>query len=106
MNTIDKSNYLTFEDLRQIDENGEEVWYARALSKLLGYSDFRNFLTVIEKAKKSCINSGNKVSKHLGDIAEVVEIGSGAKAQYPSFKLSRYSCYLKSNLTLTTKIGK
>lgn len=94
MNKLEKHHQQPFEDLKQLDGNGNEFWYARALSKLLGYADFGNFLNVIEKAEKSCINSGGKVSDHLGDITEVVQIGSGAKKSYPSFRLSRYACYL------------
>jgi DNA-damage-inducible protein D len=94
MNKLEKHHHQTFEELKQLDENGNEFWYARVLSKLLGYANFTNFLTVIEKAEKSCINSGGKVSDHLVDTSEVVQIGSGAKKSYPSFKLSRYACYL------------
>ena len=32
-----------FESIKHIDENGDEFWYARELSKVLEYRDFRNF---------------------------------------------------------------
>ncbi len=94
MNEIEKLHHNTFEELKQIDEYGNEFWYARALAKLLGYADFRNFLKVIEKAKKACANSNYEVSDHLVEVTEVVKGGSGVSNPYPSFKLSRYACYL------------
>jgi len=94
MKELEQQHYDTFESLKQIDEHGVEFWYARALAKLLGYKDFRNFLKVIEKAKNSCQNSGYEVSDHLVEVTEVVSGGSGVSNPYSSFKLSRYACYL------------
>jgi len=91
---IKEINSLTFEDIKQIDEDGTEFWYARALAKILEYSDFRNFLKVVEKAKKACINSNYELSDHLVEVTEVVKGGSGVSNPYPSYKLSRYACYL------------
>ena len=94
MKDLEREHHNTFESLKQVDENGAEFWYARALAKLLGYKDFRNFLKVIEKAKISCENSGFKILDHLVEVNEVVAGGSGVSNAYPSFKLSRYACYL------------
>ncbi len=93
-NTIEQTHYQSFEDIRQVDQNGNEFWYARALGKLLGYSDFRNFTKVVEKAKEACVNSGQDISDHLVEVTEVVLGGSGVSNPYPSFGLSRYACYL------------
>ena len=84
----------TFEDIRHFDENGNEYWLARQLSKVLEYSEYRHFLPVIEKAKDACRNSNNPVSNHFEDILEMVDIGSGAKRPVPDIRLSRYACYL------------
>ena len=95
MNTnIEQINHQSFEDIKQIDENGNEFWYARALSKLLEYSDFRNFIKVIEKAKKACINSKYELSDHIVEVNEMVHLGSGSNREIKSYKLSRYACYL------------
>jgi DNA-damage-inducible protein D len=83
-----------FEQIKQIDENGNEFWSARQLSKVLEYTDFRNFTTVINKAKEACRNSGQPVDQHVVDFNEVLIAGQGAKQVYPSVKLSRYACYL------------
>lgn len=53
---IDESN-KSFEDIKHIDENGIEFWYARELMKVLSYKDWRYFDAVIEKAKIACQNS-------------------------------------------------
>jgi DNA-damage-inducible protein D len=83
-----------FEQIRQIDEYGNEYWGARQLAKALDYTDFRNFLAVIGKAKEACKNSGHAVENHLVDFNEMVQIGSGAQREMESYKLSRYAGYL------------
>lgn len=87
-------HHQTFEDIKQFDSNGNEFWYARALAKVLDYADFRNFVTVIEKAKKACDNSGQSTADHIVEVTEMVPIGSGAQREMDSFALSRYACYL------------
>ena len=83
-----------FKQIKQIDENRNEYWGARQLAKVLEYADFRNFLTVINKAKEACKNSGQRVENHLVDFNEEIKHGKGAVQLYPSVKLSRYACYL------------
>lgn len=83
-----------FEQLKQIDENGTEFWSARAISKLLGYSEYRHFQPVIAKAKEACVNSGHPIEDHFEDILGMVAIGSGALREVPDVQLSRYACYL------------
>ena len=83
-----------FEQIKRKDENGNEYWTARTLAKALDYTDFRNFLSVIEKAKEACINSKQRVENHIVEFNEMVPIGSGAERLTQSYKLSRYACYL------------
>jgi DNA-damage-inducible protein D len=49
---------------------------ARQLSKVLDYTDFRNFTGVIEKAWNACKNSGNDPKDHIVEDNEMVTIGS------------------------------
>jgi DNA-damage-inducible protein D len=42
--------------------NNMECWSARDLQEILGYTEWRNFLKVIEKAKIACENTGVSVS--------------------------------------------
>ena len=91
-----KENYnnKTFEDIKHIDENGIEFWYARELMKVFGYKDWRYFDTVIEKAKIACQNSEITDNDHFVVSNKMVEIGSGAKRKQKDYKLTRYACYL------------
>ncbi|ALU27137.1 DNA damage-inducible protein D [Myroides odoratimimus] len=87
-------NESLFEQIRQIDEAGNEYWSARQFAKVIEYVDFRNFERVLNKAKQACENSGYAVADHIVDFNEMVSIGSGAVREMPSYKLSRYACYL------------
>lgn len=91
---LSNQNISLFEQIRQTDENGNEFWMARQLAKVLEYTDFRNFLGVIAKAREACKNSGQPIENHLVETNEMVAIGSGAERVMQSYKLSRYACYL------------
>jgi DNA-damage-inducible protein D len=67
-----------FEDASQIDFDGNEYWDARDLAGLLEYSDYRNFLNIVDKAKEACSTTGIPVVDHFVDATEMVDIGSGA----------------------------
>jgi len=92
--SISKQMTTIFEQIRRIDENGNEFWSARDFSKTLEYVDYRNFTSVINKAKEACKNSNQIITDHFVDINEMVLLGSGAERQVDSIKLSRYACYL------------
>lgn len=91
---VSKKGLSVFEQIKQIDEQGNEYWGARQLAKALEYTDFRNFTSVINKAKEACKNSGQPVENHLVDFNEEITHGKGAVQVYKSVKLSRYACYL------------
>jgi len=91
---IEQIQNQTFENIRQVDHDGNEFWYARALAKILDYADYRNFLQVIEKAKTACEKSGYQVKDHLVESTEEIQHGKGATKLYDSYALSRYACYL------------
>ena len=93
LNDIDKTNKL-FEDVKHVDENGIEFWYARELMPILQYSNWQNFEKIIDKAKISCKNSDISVSDHFTDVSKMVKIGSGAYRKQIDHKLTRYACYL------------
>ena len=88
------TTHKTFEEIKQLNEHGMEFWMARKLSKVLGYTEFRNFTPVIERAKNACKTSGQAISDHFVEIHEMVDIGSGAQRKMNSYMLSRYACYL------------
>lgn len=93
MKNIDKNN-KSFEDIKHIDENGIEFWYARELMSILQYSNWQNFEKIINKAKISCENSNINVLDHFTDINKMVQIGSGAERKQQDYELTRYACYL------------
>ena len=91
-----KSNYnnQTFEEIRHVNEEGEEYWYARELQAVLDYKEWRKFESVIKKAIKACENSGIRALDHFVGIDKMVTIGSGALKHIKDYKLTRYACYL------------
>jgi len=85
---------LPFERIRKVNEAGNEYWESRDLAEVLDYTQYRNFETVIEKAKLACFNSGHRIEDHFADVSNMVEIGSGATREIKVTLLSRYACYL------------
>lgn len=83
-----------FEQIKRTNDAGMEFWSSRDFAEVLGYSDYRNFEGVIEKAKLACFNSGHRLEDHFVDVTEMIEIGKGGQRQVKSVLLSRYACYL------------
>ena len=83
-----------FERIRRTNAAGAEYWSSRDFAQVLGYTDYRNFAQVIQKARVACFNSGQPVEDHFVDITEMVSIGSGAQRSLKTILLSRYACYL------------
>ncbi len=87
-------NGQSFEDIKHVDENGVEYWYARELMPILQYSNWQNFEKIIQKAIIACENSRISVIDHFTDVNKMVQIGSGAYREQKDYKLTRYACYL------------
>lgn len=85
--------YNSFEAIVH-ESGGVEFWSARDLCPLLGYSQWRNFVKVIEKAKISCGNAGHDVKDHFADVSKMVTLGSGSEREVDDVMLTRYACYL------------
>lgn len=83
-----------FESIKHVDEDGNEFWYARELSNVLEYKDWRNFLKVLNKAKDACKNSGFNVNEQLVGVNKLSNRNNNAQINIQDFKLSRYICYL------------
>lgn len=83
-----------FEEASQVDDEGEEFWFARDLQTLLGYTKWDNFLTVISKAKNACDQSGNVTEDHFAGVGKMISLGKGAEREIEDIVLSRYACYL------------
>jgi len=83
-----------FEEIKHIDESGVEFWYARELMEILEYTQWRNFLKVIDKAIEACKNSNINTCEHFADVSKMIQIANNAERVVGDFKLTRYACYL------------
>ncbi|MBO5413415.1 MAG: DNA damage-inducible protein D, partial [Clostridia bacterium] len=83
-----------FEQIKHIDENGVEFWYARELMVVLEYSKWGNFKNVIKKAINACKGSNINEEEHFADVGRVLKVGNNAEMDIEDFKLTRYACYL------------
>ncbi len=75
-------------------QDGIEYWLARELQELLGYSEWRNFLNAVNKAKESCETTGEAVTDHFVDVNKTIQMPTCATKDVPDFMLTRYACYL------------
>lgn len=92
-NEIENYKEKTFEDIKHIDDKGNEFWEARELQEILGYKEWRYFSAVIEKAQVACSQSNNNINSHFGVNTKIVKAGVTTKTII-DYKLSRYACYL------------
>ena len=76
------------------DYRGVECWSARELQKVFNYTDWRNFLKAIEKARESCKNAGEKVTDHFVEFNKTIPMPKGAEKEIVDIALTRYACYL------------
>ena len=96
MNKIIEEEYYnqTFEDIKHIDENGFEFWYARELMPVLQYVKWQNFKKIINKAMIACENSEISTKDCFTDISKPIISGKGKEEFIEDYKLTRYACYL------------
>ena len=45
-----------------------ECWSARELQLIFNYTEWRNFLKVVNKAKEACLHAGTEIHDHFVDI--------------------------------------
>ncbi len=87
-------SYNTFEEIKHIDENGNEYWLARELQVALEYKKWQKFMNVIENAKTACKQSNFIIDDHFTQVGKMINLPKGAKRTTIDYKLSRYACYL------------
>lgn len=76
------------------DYKGIECWSARELQTIFGYTEWRNFLKVIDKAEEACTNAGEQLKDHFVEINKLIDLAKGAKREIEDIALTRYACYL------------
>jgi DNA-damage-inducible protein D len=76
------------------DYKGIECWSARELQQIFNYSEWRNFLKVVDKAKEACSNAGENISDHFVGVNKMIELAKSAQREIDDIALTRYACYL------------
>ena len=94
MNELENINETIFENIKHVDDEGTEYWYARELQKVLEYKRWDKFYNVIESAQVACSISNYNVLDHFSQVGKMVDIGSNTSRNIVDYKLSRYACYL------------
>lgn len=94
MNELELKQKKLFDDLKHVDEDGNEYWLARELQVALQYKEWRNFNKVIDTAKIACKISQQIVTEHFVEVNKMFIIGNGAKRKQVDYRLTRYACYL------------
>lgn len=85
---------LSFDEISHFTDDGVEFWYARELQRVLDYTEWRNFVAVIEKAKIACSNSGVPLEECFVDASKTSPMPNGGVKEIPDIMLTRYACYL------------
>lgn len=93
MSNLKAVEYKPFEEIKHISDEGIEFWFARELSVVLDYVQWRNFEKVLQRAILACKNSGNEMHDHFAEVSKIVEAGATSKP-IKDYKLTRYACYL------------
>ena len=62
LDNLEKINETLFEDIKHIDEYGNEYWLARELMHVLEYDKWNNFHSVIKHAQKANIQKNPAIS--------------------------------------------
>ncbi len=87
-----------FDQIKKINDHGQEYWSARDLYKVLEYTEYGKFLPTIHKAELACQSSKQQVTEHFAQVSEPQksrnQYGETEGQVVSDYHLSRYACYL------------
>jgi DNA-damage-inducible protein D len=89
-----RSTMDQLERVKRVSSTAEEYWLAREINDLLGYPTWREFESVIERARASFVQNGIEPSHQIVLTHKMMEVGKGAQRQGDDYFLSRAACYL------------
>lgn len=81
-----------FDSIKYTDTIGEH-WFARELMPIMGYSQWRRFNDVINRAMTSMANEGTDTRLHFSQVSKVVSGGNLGDQKRLDFRLTREACY-------------
>lgn len=81
-------------EMMHVSARGTDYWRAREIYETLGYAQWRNFETALQRAQEACEGVGVDPANHFVATSKMVELGSGAARHVPDFFLTRTACYL------------
>lgn len=81
-------------EIKDDEGNSLEIWYARELQQVLGYTRWENFAVAIRRAMDSCKSLNVNVDDHFREVTKMIPTAKGAHRPIQDFMLTRYACYL------------
>ncbi|MDR0206845.1 MAG: DUF1016 N-terminal domain-containing protein [Bacteroidales bacterium] len=104
MSNLLATEYQGFEQIKHIDESGNEYWFARELAPVLEYVEWRNFSKVIDRAMLACQNSGFTISDQFVEVSKLIEMPSKPnKIGFPDVEKTRFDLTESTHNEKSTK---
>lgn len=90
---VNGSNNSPFDSIKSTRPDGSEYWSARELAPLMGYTQWKNFETPLNRAMKSAEVQGADVAQAFSESRNRIQAGRGSTEKV-DFHLTRFAAYL------------